>query len=100
MAGKQELLNIVSKTVQRVEEGGEFRVAGRKVSIRKATDPILKFVMFAKDFITSAVSAEPHAALAWAGICVFLPVGLQSLLLDGSRLLNMMLAPFKLYNSA
>ena len=81
---QQELLNIVSKTVQKFDEGGDLQIAGRKVSIRQATDPAVKFVMFAKDFITSAVSSEPHAALAWAGICVFLPVGLQSLLSDGS----------------
>lgn len=31
--------------------------------------------MLFKDFIASAASNEPHAALAWAGISLLLPVG-------------------------
>ncbi|KAH8809444.1 hypothetical protein F5884DRAFT_883657 [Xylogone sp. PMI_703] len=30
-------------------------------------------VIWAKDFVSSAVSSEPHASLAWAEICVLLP---------------------------
>jgi hypothetical protein len=31
-------------------------------------------VLFAKDFIGQAASNEPHAALAWAGVSVILPL--------------------------
>lgn len=34
----------------------------------------MKIIVSVKDFVSSAVSSEPHAALAWAGVCVFLPV--------------------------
>lgn len=37
-------------------------------------DQAVKIVVAAKEFVSSAVSSEPHAALAWAGVCVFLPV--------------------------
>ncbi len=43
-------------------------------------DKAVKIVVAAKDFVSSAVSSEPHAALAWAGVCVFLPVNLKDLL--------------------
>jgi hypothetical protein len=33
---------------------------------------IVEAVTFAKDFITQAASNEPHAALAWAGVSIFL----------------------------
>ena len=33
--------------------------------------------MSTKDFVSSAINAEPHAALAWAGVCVLLPVGIE-----------------------
>jgi N-terminal domain of NWD NACHT-NTPase len=42
-------------------------------------EPILKivdFVLSAKDIIGSAVTADPHAALAWAGILLFLSVSI------------------------
>jgi hypothetical protein len=35
---------------------------------------IVKSVLFAKDFVGQAVSNEPHAALAWAGVSMLLPV--------------------------
>ncbi len=31
-------------------------------------------MLFAKDFVSSAASAEPHAALAWAGVSILLPL--------------------------
>jgi hypothetical protein len=40
---------------------------------------IAEKVLFATDFITAAVSNEPHAALAWAGASVLLPVRLGSI---------------------
>jgi len=40
----------------------------------KAYGKIVKGVVFAKDFIATAASNEPHAALAWAGVSMLLPV--------------------------
>ncbi|BAE64135.1 unnamed protein product [Aspergillus oryzae RIB40] len=31
-------------------------------------------ILYAKDFVTAAISAEPHAALAWAGVVMVLPM--------------------------
>jgi hypothetical protein len=39
---------------------------------------IVEAVLFAKDFVGQAVSLEPHAALAWAGVSMLLPVSGQS----------------------
>lgn len=39
-------------------------------------DRAVKVILSVKGFISEAVSAEPHAALAWAGVCIFLPVWL------------------------
>ncbi|OOO09156.1 WD-40 repeat-containing protein [Aspergillus oryzae] len=41
--------------------------------IRRAVHGIL----YAKDFVTAAISAEPHAALAWAGVVMVLPLFLK-----------------------
>ncbi|KAF7891870.1 hypothetical protein EAF00_008172 [Botryotinia globosa] len=40
----------------------------------------IEIVGLAKDFVESVVSTEPHGAVAWAGVCLFLP-----LLLDPSQ---------------
>lgn len=68
----KELIDLKLKAVEnarlRVTVGGEEIVVIEQV--RKLVHTILS----AKDYIGSAVSVEPHAALAWAGVLVFLPV--------------------------
>jgi hypothetical protein len=44
--------------------------------VKEQVDKILSAIIYIKDFISSAASLEPHAALAWAGVSVFLPVSL------------------------
>lgn len=52
------------------------RVCGRSVEVREQVDRIVKVVLVAKDFISSAASIDPlHAGLPWAGVCLLLPVG-------------------------
>jgi hypothetical protein len=63
---EERLVALVSKKLQAVETS----------FVRDQVDRVAKVVIAAKDFIASAVSAEPHAALAWAGVCVLLPVSL------------------------
>lgn len=72
---EKQLSSLVSKKLQVVEEARwKFHVGDRTVEVKPEIDRIIKAVLFAKDFISSAVSSEPHAALAWTGVCVLLPV--------------------------
>ena len=52
-------------------------VAGRKIVLQEQVNRIIRVIMFAKDFVSSAVNAEPHAALAWTGVCMLLPVSME-----------------------
>ena len=49
-------------------------LVGKSIKIREYGEKLVKFVVWSKDFISSAISAEPHAALAWAGVTLLLPV--------------------------
>ncbi|KAK0702942.1 hypothetical protein B0T26DRAFT_838710 [Lasiosphaeria miniovina] len=51
-----------------------FQVGQRKIVVREQVSKVVKFVLKFKDVISSAISAEPHAGLAWAGILVILPM--------------------------
>ena len=42
--------------------------------IRKYFEQAVKVIIASKDFISSAVSANPYAALAWTGVSLLLPV--------------------------
>ena len=64
---EQYLANLIEKRLQTIQKQ-EWSTAG---DIYKK---IVKTVLFAKDFVGQAVSNEPHAALAWAGVSMLLPV--------------------------
>ncbi|KAL4906329.1 hypothetical protein BDW74DRAFT_177343 [Aspergillus multicolor] len=49
-----------------------FTVGGKRVLVREQAANIIHAIISVKDFISAAVSAEPHASLAWAGVLVFL----------------------------
>jgi len=51
-------------------------VGGEEVVVKEQVRKLVHTILSAKDYIGSVVSAEPHAALAWAGVLVFLPVSL------------------------
>ena len=75
IARQEQLSVIISKRLDAIEKDeSSFTMAGRRVIVREQFDKFVKIVICAKDFVSSAVSVEPHAALAWAGICVLLPV--------------------------
>lgn len=52
----------------------QFTVGGRDIIVKDQARRVIHAILSVKDFISSAVSSEPHAALAWAGILVLLNV--------------------------
>lgn len=71
-------------------------MADRKVVLHEHFDKFIRIFMFAKDFVSSAVNAEPHAALAWAGVCVLLPVSIEEF--HGLLFISGMFHPLKTVN--
>lgn len=72
----QKLLSaLVSEKLRIMEnERWKFQVGNATVEVKAQFDRVVKFVLFAQDIVSSAVSSDPHAALAWTGVCVLLPV--------------------------
>ena len=71
----RNMLALVRKKVKAVDDARwKFQLGERSVELKTQVDRIVKAIPFAKDFISPAVSAEPHAALAWAGVCMLLPL--------------------------
>ncbi|KAK4697268.1 hypothetical protein P7C71_g791, partial [Lecanoromycetidae sp. Uapishka_2] len=72
---EQQLGFLVQKTLKKVDDARwKFQVGERTVVIKAQIDRIVKAVLFAKDFVSSAAGTDPHAALAWAGVSVLLPL--------------------------
>ena len=54
-----------------------LHIGGSDFVVRDLVDKALKIIVFAKDFVSAAVASEPHAALAWTGVCILLALMLQ-----------------------
>lgn len=66
----------VVKKLQDEHKKKQWQVAlqGKQMKIREPIEKMIKFVIWAAPIIQQAVSNEPHVALAWGGVCLFLPV--------------------------
>lgn len=72
-----QLQKLVDRKLQAMQNSQlKITVGGKEVVVKDQVGKIVRTILSAKDFIGSAVSAEPHAALAWAGVLVVLPVSI------------------------
>ncbi|KAI0903459.1 ankyrin repeat-containing domain protein [Ustulina deusta] len=55
----------------------KLKFGSSDVQVREVVQPVLGVVNRANNFITAAVSANPHASLAWVGVSVLLPLFLN-----------------------
>lgn len=58
------------------EQHWTIRVGNITVELKTVLNNVAKAVQYAQSFIGTIVSGEPHTAMAWAGVSLFLPVGL------------------------
>ena len=71
-----DIKNIASKASEAIKQASDSResLEGKSATVRKYFESAAKVVIASNDYITSAVSANPYAALAWTGISLLLPV--------------------------
>lgn len=72
---EQQLRQIAKSKVEEIHlSQWQIKIGSHSVDVGDRFEKAVKIVVAAKEFLSSTVSAEPHAALAWAGVCIFLPV--------------------------
>jgi hypothetical protein len=72
---EEQLQQLVTHKLKDIENSRlKITVGGKEVVVKELVGKIVRAVISTKDFISSTISAEPHAALAWAGVLVILPV--------------------------
>lgn len=71
------LQKMVDEKVQVLRDSRlKFTLGGKEVIVKEQVGKIVRVIISAKDFIGAAISSDPHAALAWAGVLVVLPVSI------------------------
>jgi hypothetical protein len=71
----EELQGLVKDRLNALQDA-QLKITVGKVEIvvRDQVRKVVRTILTFKDFIGAAISAEPHASLAWAGVLVVLPV--------------------------
>ncbi|KAJ3572718.1 hypothetical protein NPX13_g4955 [Xylaria arbuscula] len=74
---RERMDTILRRKMEKVnEDAWKLKFGTSEVQVRDLVQPILGVVERANGFIKAAVSANPSASLAWAGVSVLLPVSL------------------------
>jgi hypothetical protein len=67
------LCGIVKRRLQEIEDSRlKLTVAGKEIVVKDQARRAIEAILSVKDLVTTAVTSEPHAALAWAGILLLL----------------------------
>ncbi|GAW17421.1 hypothetical protein ANO14919_068780 [Xylariales sp. No.14919] len=70
-----QLDTIIAKGLQRLEETKTtYTIAGREFVLGDQIAQTAEFVLWAKNLIGEAVKQSPEASIAWAGVCMILPL--------------------------
>ncbi|CEJ93529.1 hypothetical protein VHEMI09110 [[Torrubiella] hemipterigena] len=72
---QQQLKQIIDRGLERMQANTwHFTIAGEEYTIKQQVAVASQYALKAKAFIADAVSACPPASMAWAGICIILPL--------------------------
>jgi hypothetical protein len=72
---RTRLTTLVKKKLASLDESRlTIKLGSRTLKFKDGVDPVVKVLVAARDFVSGAVVSEPHAALAWTGVCILLPV--------------------------
>ena len=71
----ESMSKLIEAKLQEVEQRQwKVQIGGTSVKVREVVSKLVRAVIFAKEFITPAINTDPHAGLAWAGVCMLLPL--------------------------
>lgn len=65
---------VEQRLASRDEKQWIIKLASKPVKIREHGERVIKFALWSKDFVSSALATQPHLALAWTGVTLLLPV--------------------------
>ncbi|KAI1487871.1 WD40 repeat-like protein [Biscogniauxia mediterranea] len=72
---QEQIQNLAQESLKANQrEKLSFRVGKEEVVVRDALQKALSFIVSTKDLVAAAISSEPHAALAWAGVMFVFPL--------------------------
>ena len=71
-----EIIETIVKSKLEDREANQLviNLGKNSVKVREQGEKVIKFILWSKDIVSQALSAQPYAALAWSGVSILLPV--------------------------
>ena len=95
-----QVSDLIAKKLKVIEDTRwRLQLGEKTVEVKAQVNKVVKTVIWAQGFVSSAVSADPHSALAWAGVSLLLPLLLNptsqnKALVDGLDYISTLIARF------
>ncbi|KAL2215752.1 hypothetical protein M432DRAFT_110046 [Thermoascus aurantiacus ATCC 26904] len=84
---QEQLKELVDLKIRTVEAARlRIPIGKRTLVVREQIDKVVCAIQYIKDFIQPITSAEPHAAIAWAGVSVLLSLLLNAVKQDNAAI--------------
>ena len=78
---RREQMEVLVKQKLKEDEDGKWRIPLGKdrIAIRELAEHVVSIVDWGKEFVGGALESSPYGSIAWAGVCLLLPVSIFSI---------------------
>jgi hypothetical protein len=84
---KAQMTTLLSRKLEEVKENTwKLKFGGHDIPLKDLAQPVVGIIQWADEHISGALSANPYASIAWAGVSLLLPVS-HGILTLGANLL-------------
>ena len=74
---------LLDQKIKAIEEGKwKMKFKDNEFAVMDLVEPVVKVIGWAKEFVGSAIEPLPPGSIAWAGVCLLLPVSATSTVFD------------------
>jgi hypothetical protein len=71
----QQMKALLAKKIKEIDEGEwKLKFQDHELAVKDLVEPVVGVIDWAKDFVSTALEPSPYGSIAWAGVCVLLPV--------------------------
>ncbi len=71
----QLIKHLLDKKIKEVDDGAwKLKFKDHELLVKDLVVPVVGVVQWAKDYVGAALDSSPYTSIAWAGVCLLLPV--------------------------
>ncbi|EFX03641.1 ankyrin repeat protein [Grosmannia clavigera kw1407] len=72
---RAQLAAVIEQGLRRMDENKlKYTIASHEFNLTEQIDSAARFVLWAKNLVSEGAKASPEASVAWAGVCIILPL--------------------------